>query len=137
MGLDPSATNDNIIKAIEGARIFKLCPRRIWAIAGSLPNKECNLPELIPQTGKTWVRGHGEGDDKHDHCTFDFCEYSRIDYTSVEQRHECPGNNCTDFRSFSPLLLKETALAGDLTASKLDGETMIKPPEPFMAISHV
>jgi hypothetical protein len=100
MDLVPSDISDEIMKAIERARTFKLCPHRIWAIARSLPNEEHNLPGLIPQTGEIWVKSHDEGDNKHDHCTFDFCEYSRIDYTSVEQRHECLGKNCTDFRSF-------------------------------------
>jgi hypothetical protein len=105
--------------AVKKARYFNLCPHRIWAIAGSFPSEkynlpEYNLPELIPPTEVNWVKGHNEGDDEHNHCTFDFCECSRIDYSSVEQRHECLDKNC-----------------------KVNGKSMVELPGRFMTISHV
>ncbi|KAH8590394.1 hypothetical protein B0O99DRAFT_552118, partial [Bisporella sp. PMI_857] len=119
------------MEAVERARTFKLCPHRIWAISRSLQTMESNLPTLIP-TGMVSVISH-KG---HDRCTFDFCEYSRLDYTSVTQRHECLDGNC-DPRSFPPQTLEEHIRAGKFTAWKLDGWSMIDPSQPFMAISHV
>jgi ankyrin repeat protein len=153
---------DRILEAVERAKAFHVCPYSVWAIARSIEKQENLSPPLDPVNGKQiLVQGHGEGDEsilpklipstdqqylvtshdggfgKHDHCTFDFCEYSRIDYTYMEQRHECLNKDCAGLRSFPPEILKQAAISGHLTAWKLNGESMVDPPEPFMAISHV
>jgi hypothetical protein len=133
---DPPA---EIVKAIQRATIdFKLCPNRIWAVAGSLPRREQNLPSLIPPTEKIKQKVDHEA---HDQCTFDFCEYSRLDFTSVAQRHEspsCTNDPCERHQDLFPRAeLEAAANAGNPTAWKLDGKSMIEPPQRFMAISHI
>jgi hypothetical protein len=127
-----------IVEAIKRAsRDFKLCPNRIWAVAGSLPQREQNLPSLIPPTEKIKTLGH----QTHDQCTFDFCEYSRRDFTSVAQRHElpsCANYPCERYHDLFPTAILEAAAnAGKPTAWNLNGKSMIEPPQRFMAISHV
>ena len=113
---------------------FKLCPNRVWAVAKSLPEREHILPSLIPPAGDITVKGH-KG---HQECTFDFCEYSRRDFTAVEQRHESSPCGCRPlYDMFHEYSLNEAIRNGQLTAWTLDGRSMIKPPQPFMAISHV
>jgi ankyrin repeat protein len=146
MNRDPQPTSaTEIVGAIERAtRDFKLCPNRIWAVAGSLPQREQNLPLLIPPPEKIKQKvdpkGH-EDQKRHDQCTFDFCEYSRLDFTSVSQRHEPPCSEekpCNRLQDrFDKDILKNAANAGNPTAWELDGKSMIEPPQPFMAISHV
>ena len=80
---------------------------------------------------------------EHDMCTFDFCEYSSRDFTAVEQRHEF--ESCQDgytcFRHQT--LFRESALVEALksnqrlTAWTLNGQSVIKPCQSFLAISHV
>jgi ankyrin repeat protein len=128
---------DPIIDAVERAKDFNLCPHRVWAIAGSLPGRELNLPALIPPR-KDLVHGHNN----HGLCTFDFCESSRLDFTSVPQRHECLDRgknldpNCT-ILTFDLTKLTLPTLNGNPTAWKLDGDSIIEPSRPFMAVSHV
>jgi ankyrin repeat protein len=113
---------------------FKLCPNRVWVVARE------KLPQLIPKDSSILA------DDKlipnggvHDMCTFDFCEYSQRDFTAVEQRHECEEkNDCVQLQGlFSRDILKEAADAGNSTVWNLDGKSMLEPPRPYMAISHV
>ena len=101
-----SASPTEIVAAVERAtRDFKLCPNRIWELAGSPPQGEQNLP-LQGFTGRFWqplyhppkrlinsrqiTKALDRQYDQHDQCTFDFCEYSRRDFTSVAQRHLAP-----------------------------------------------
>ncbi|KAF7169987.1 hypothetical protein CNMCM5623_002503 [Aspergillus felis] len=116
---------------------FKLCPNRVWAVARSLPQREKNIPLLIPASDADIKHGipHHQG---HEQCTFDFCEFSRRDFTGVQQRHETPGCKCVPLRGlFPPAELEQAAKAGKVTAWALDGKSIIRPPRPFMAISHV
>jgi hypothetical protein len=73
----------------------------------------------------------------HDQCTFDFCEHSRLDFTSVTQRHECPDQACAKTISFDAAELDMAVNAGKPTAWTLDGSSIIEPHQPFMALSHV
>lgn len=82
-----SGDDDEVLEAIERAKALGLCLRRIWAVSASLPNKERSLPNLIPDPGAFSVPGHVRQHHEHEQCTFDFCEHSRIDFTSVEQHH--------------------------------------------------
>ncbi|OBT50363.1 hypothetical protein VE04_09948, partial [Pseudogymnoascus sp. 24MN13] len=128
-----------IMKAVERAtRDFNLCPNRVWAIARSLPRREKNLPLLIPPTEKNKsMVGHED----HKQCTFDFCEYSRLDFTSVVQRHEyesCTKNPCERLQGLFPsAILEKAAIDGGPTAWVLDGGSMVQPLQRYMAISHV
>ena len=89
----------------------------------------------IPTTGDVKQTGGHKG---HGQCTFDFCEHSRLDFTAVAQRHEsCTNRPCKPKRGFETAKLEKAANAGRPTAWTLDGESMIEPPQPFMAISHV
>jgi len=134
-----SVSPTKIVEAVERAtRDFKLCPNCVWAVAGSLPQREQNLPLLIPPTERIKQVMHHK---VHEQCTFDFCEYSRLDFTSVAQRHEsssCANYPCGRHQDLFPTTILEAAVnAGHPTAWKLDGKSMIEPPQRFMAISHV
>ncbi|KAL4772405.1 hypothetical protein BDW60DRAFT_222660 [Aspergillus nidulans var. acristatus] len=119
---------------------FGLCPNRVWSIAYNLEQWQKKLPRLIPskERGEQMkiVGHHG-----HEHCTLDLCEYSRLDFTSVKQRHElprCQSVPCGTLTGLFPrALLKEAALADRPTAWRLDGKSLVETPEPVMAISHV
>jgi hypothetical protein len=125
-----------IIEAVkEAPGKFKLCRNRMWAVARSLPPWEQNLLQLISS-----VQNIPE-QIEHAECSFDFCEVSRRDFTSVAQRHEsrfCKDNSCHRHQGWFPEdKLKEALESGTPTAWKLNGKSMIEPPQQFMAISHV
>lgn len=124
--------NDSIASAVEKGRQLQLCPHHIWAIAASLAGREFNLPALIP--GKEIsVPGHKE----HTACTFDFCEESVKNATTVVQMHECrDASTCSKVR-FRQDLLHQHASQGNPTAWKLDGTSLLEEGQPFMAISHI
>ncbi len=116
-----------LLQAFEKAtEKLKLCPNRVWAVA-----KE-KLPELMPN--KEPIPVH----EQHELCTVDFCEHSQRDFTAVKQRHECKEGECRRLRYlFSRNRLDEAAEKGKSTVWRLDGKSMIEPPQPYMAISHV
>ena len=127
------------MEAVQKAtKVFKLCPNRIWAIARSLPQWEQKLPPLLSFNEEIkQMTEHKE----HDQCTFDFCEVSRRNFTSVEQRHEspsCKDDPCKLLQDCFPRdTLGKAANNESPTAWKLDGTAMIERPQQFMAISHV
>lgn len=83
MSLSTEISTGELVKAFERAtNEFSLCPNRVWAVA-----KE-DLPKLLSAIKS--IPGH----EKHEQCTFDFCEYSQRDFTAVEQRHECKNKGC-------------------------------------------
>lgn len=132
MGLD----SEKLLKAFE--RVpgeFNLCPHRVWAVARE------NLPKLVPDGNS--IPGHDKYEKREEHknhelCTFDFCEYSQRDFTAVKQRHECKEDDCVQLQGlFLREALKNAAENGKSTVWSLDGRSMIEPPLPYMAISHV
>jgi ankyrin repeat protein len=127
MGSDTEASSRKIVEAFERAtKEFNLCPNRVWAVARE------SLPELLPDS-KT-IPGH----ETHELCTFDFCEFAQRDFTAIKQRHECIEQECVRLQGpFSRDILKEAAESGKSTVWSLDGKSMIEPPRPYMAISHV
>src|SRR3984957_6403282 len=134
MAHDPPSAS--IVGAIEMVTTkFNLCRNRVWAVARSLPAMKQDLLLQIPTTVGVKQTGGHKG---HGQCTFDFCEHSRLDFTAVAQRHEsCTNRPCNPKRGFETGKLEKAANAGKPTAWTLDGESMIDPPQPFMAISHV
>ncbi|KAH8597371.1 hypothetical protein B0O99DRAFT_670446 [Bisporella sp. PMI_857] len=104
---------------------FKLCPNRLWAVAGE------NLRKLLP-VGKQ-IPSH----ENHELCTFDFCEHSQRDFTAVEQRHECNKKERCKRLQFPRDILENATVAEKSTVWRLEGYHMINPPQPYMAISHV
>ncbi|KAF7586204.1 hypothetical protein BBP40_009295 [Aspergillus hancockii] len=119
---------------------FGLCPNRVWAIGHNLEGWETKLPHLIPTSERMASMGviNHEG---HEQCTFDLCEYSMLNFTSVAQRHEwahCLEKPCSTLKELFPRnKLDEASLAGRPTAWKLDGQSLVNVAEPYMAISHV
>lgn len=136
---DEDSTYSKVWEAMQMATVdFKLCPNRVWAVVRSYQQRENSLPQLIKSLRKNEpMVGHKN----HDQCGFDFCEHSRRDFTAVAQRHEsksCADYPCKRLRYQFPMdVLEDATKAGKLTAWKLDGKSMIDPPQPFMAISHV
>ncbi|KAH8748290.1 hypothetical protein F5883DRAFT_436584, partial [Diaporthe sp. PMI_573] len=139
MDSDIEALPGDLLQCFEKAtEEFKLCPNRVWAVARE------KLPGLMPKSIKP-IPGH----EQHELCTFDFCEYSQRDFTAVEQRHECHeckgkecpecrDGNCGQLRNLFPRdTLEKAAEDGKSTVWCLDGTSMIEPPRPYMAISHV
>uniref|UniRef100_A0A093VTE0 Ankyrin-3 n=1 Tax=Talaromyces marneffei PM1 TaxID=1077442 RepID=A0A093VTE0_TALMA len=116
---------------------YGLCRDRVWAVARSHPQKENVLPYLMKRRVEEPMNGHRD----HDQCEFGFCEHSQLDFTKVAQRHEskaCADYPCKLLRNHFPrATLEEATKSKKLTAWALNGRSMIKPPLPFMAISHV
>jgi hypothetical protein len=128
--------------AIQRAHALDLCPHRVWAVASNLPGRELNLPALVPGINHPAfpVTGHGI---RHRFCTFDFCQESTINFTSVEQLHQCNDKeketcSLTHEKMFSDdTQLQTAAKMGQPTAWSLDGYSVLSPDKPFMAISHI
>lgn len=85
------------------------------------------------------VPSHSLQHHEHEQCTFDFCEHSRVDFTSVRQRHEenngktqC-GGHCERLEfPLVPRMLKEKAAIW-----KVYDQSLLDASHPYMAISHV
>lgn len=136
------ARSGEILKAVERAKVFRLCLRRIWAVSASLSGKAQSLPSLIPAPGMFSVPSHNWQHHEHEQCTFDFCEHSRIDFTSVAQRHECCEGHCGNY-SFPLDQLIDRVERDRFTAWKLvsaspdDAPSLLDSTHPYMAVSHV
>lgn len=126
-----------VLDAVGRAKDLKLCLRRIWAVASSLPGRENSLPELIPVPGTFSIPGHDRERHEHEQCTFDFCEQSRVDFTSVAQHHEMPCRGNCEQTTFPLILLNERVGKGEPTAWTLDEPSLLDASHPYMAISHV
>jgi len=130
---------EKLLNAFDRAtKEFNFCPNRVWAVARE------DLLKLMPDGNSILDRDKREESEKneerenHELCTFDFCEYSQRDFTAVEQRHECGKKKCFQLQDlFSREMLKEAANDGKSTVWSLNGQFMIEPPRPYMAISHV
>lgn len=132
-------SNAEILDAVGRAKAFRLCLRRIWAVASSLPGGAERLSTLIPAPDTFSVPSHNLRHHEHEQCTFDFCEHSRIDFTSVRQRHEkhhgetqCNGKCKPQGFPLSAQSWKRKAVIW-----KLDGQSLLDSSDPYMAISHV
>ncbi|EAU33239.1 predicted protein [Aspergillus terreus NIH2624] len=125
------SSSDEFLKAFRRAtNELMLCPNRVWAVAGE------DLPKLLPRLGAN-DKNHADTH-KHELCTFDFCEYSRRDFTAIQQRHECDERRCARIRyRFPRKLLAKAASSGRSTVWNLTGDALLEPPRPYMAISHV
>ncbi|KAJ5173842.1 ankyrin repeats (3 copies) domain-containing protein [Penicillium coprophilum] len=125
-----NSNSAELLQAFEIATVqLKFCPNRVWAVAGE------DLPNLLPhvETHEDHIERN-----KHELCTFDFCEYSRRDFTSVPQRCECKTEDCRKIGyQFPRRVLDEAARSGKSTVWKLAGQVMLESPRPFMAVSHV
>lgn len=126
-----------VLDAVGRAKALKLCLRRIWAIAASLPDRENSLPGLIPVPGIFSIPGHDREFHEHEQCTFDFCEQSRVDFTSVAQHHETPCRGKCEHITFPLELLNERVAKGKPTAWRLDEPSLLEASHPYMAVSHV
>ncbi|KAJ9605741.1 hypothetical protein H2200_009590 [Cladophialophora chaetospira] len=142
--------DDKLLEAVEKAtKVYKFCPNRIWAAVETSPGHEHELPILFPPQDQRldYVFGSrrhcNTAQDTHDRCTFDFCEFSLLNFTSVQQRHE--SRSCADV-ACSPIIaenifpedaLHNAAAEGRPTAWHLYGRRIVQPHQRFMAISHV
>ena len=126
----------SILRAVDRAKAFKLCLRRIWAVAASLPDREKSLPTLIPNPDMFSVPSHNREHHEHEQCTFDFCEHSRVDFTSVAQLHENCVVDCGHVE-FPLSLLKDRVENGLPTVWKLNDTSLLDISHPYMAVSHV
>jgi ankyrin repeat protein len=141
-----------IMKAVEMAmNNFGFCANRIGAVTRSLTGGIEDLPDLFPTDDSKLEQMFAHERDQrnyknderggHDRCTFDFCEQSQINFTSVPQRHESPSCEkfpCNPLKDMFPRrILHDTVENGGLTAWQLNGRCIIEPNQKFMAISHV
>ncbi|KAI9147082.1 ankyrin repeat protein [Paramyrothecium foliicola] len=132
-----SPTSDGeIVEAVKRAKAYRLCLRRIWAIAATLPDRENSLHSLIPAPGMFLVPSHDSRHHEHEQCTFDFCEHSRVDFTSVAQHHENCDKTCGHIE-FPLQLLNERVAKGEPTAWKLEEPSLLNTSQTYMAVSHV
>lgn len=135
-----SSSEGNLLQIFEKARELNLCPNRLWNSAGENLNKIIPDLDLIAQLNNAsdGFRQYNSDND-HSHCVPNLCEYSKRDFTSVQQRHECTdATTCFELRvSFRAKILKD-AVKNDLpTVWTLDRASILKSPLPYMAISHV
>lgn len=85
---------------------------------------------------------HSRQYNEHEQCTFDLCEQSRIDSTSVAQRHEDCDGKCGKY-NFPLRLLDERIEKSKFTAWRLVSDSLDDTPplldskNPYMALSHV
>ncbi|KAJ5655031.1 hypothetical protein N7490_002034 [Penicillium lividum] len=118
---------------------LKLCPNRLWSIAGEdllnlLPRSK-SMPSSLPKRRGNVNQGE---QNNHELCTFDFCEHSQRDFTAIQQRHECKDADCMPLRGWFPRgILNEAASHGKSTVWSIAGNAMLEPPRPYMAVSHV
>lgn len=144
-------TEGFIIEAANRAVVqYGYCPNRVWAVASSHTEREHILPQLFPETSH-----NGEGPEApnnqqislyndlgvHRGCTFDFCEQSQMNFTSVSQRHEspsCKAKPCGRIEGrFNAAVLADAAMNGEATAWQLYGVKLVRPHQTYVAISHV
>ncbi|KAJ6035724.1 hypothetical protein N7540_000003 [Penicillium herquei] len=128
--MEPSG--DKVLEIFQKAQQFKICPNRIWAVAGE------NLPNIIPDLHLILAQD-GSQANEHDKCTSEFCEQAQRDFTGVQQRHECTTGKCAQTMSvaFPRDVLYRAAINEKLTVWDLSGTVTLKPNMPYMAISHV
>ncbi|OQD98790.1 hypothetical protein PENSOL_c008G07737 [Penicillium solitum] len=125
----------SILESVETAtENFGLCRNRVWAIAKSLRGGPSEFPKLIPP-GKT--PSHTIKSENHELCTFDFCEQSRMNFTLVEQRHECPDPPKCKAQRFPTELVADAIRKEQPTAWNFEGTETLKTDERYIAISHV
>ncbi|KAK2734312.1 hypothetical protein FQN57_001717 [Myotisia sp. PD_48] len=129
-----------LLEAIQKAvKDCKLCSNRIWEVGSWFEQWKVKLSGILLQYCSTFKNSLEHRD--HSMCTFGFCKYSSRNFTAVKQRHELM--SCKDFcfrprRRFREQKLLEALNSNrQLTAWTLDGLSMIKHPQLFMAISHV
>jgi hypothetical protein len=149
--LDPT----ELLKAVKRARGQNLCPNRIWQAGSRFDHWQSDLLPLLKQFCDTFPKDALQHEN-HSECNFDFCEFSSRDFTAVHQYHERRSyeeegqeeiaNNhknkevCFLLRGlFNEDRLVEAVESNRLTVTawSLDGLSIIKPSQPFMAISHV
>ncbi|ROV95731.1 hypothetical protein VMCG_07627 [Cytospora schulzeri] len=85
------------------------------------------------------VPSHNLRHHEHEQCTFDFCEHSRVDFTSVEQRHEkqyCKMQRNEDCGRHE-FLLGHKLWEEKAAIWKLYDQSLLDASHPYMAISHV
>lgn len=136
---------------------YHLCPSRLWQVGSRLRDWDNDLHRAL-QDFRTTLSGNLVDSMRHeDHsaCTFDYCEFSSRNFTAVQQYHE-PGPHERDGQeatrkhheskqslcSLLTGLFREDSLVdavqkGNPTAWKLDGQSLLRHPLPFMAVSHV
>lgn len=136
-------TSADILGGIKRATgLFKLCPNRVWSVTRNLPGGIRNIHFLFPPNQDCQLLPpEPVGLMDHRRCTFDLCEHSQCNFTSVEQRHECYSNkmfNCGPMKGHFPSnILNDAVEKGELTAWKFSGRSLVAFPRQYMAISHV
>jgi hypothetical protein len=152
-------SNEKVLEATKIAKDLGICQNHLWNLAVAGGNEK-DIPILVqiaapfleqkekkegiststvkdPNQTLSSSSSGSFRHPKHDECTAEFCYFSDIDNTSLEQLHKCPGKNC-DILTFP--------------TDKLNGEDEhftwwiddVKPLEPYItkrknyvAISHV
>ena len=111
----------------------KLCPNRVWAVAGKnlvkLITDHDKLQERVMRVAKASSDAVVEGEsharmelDDYEMCNFDFCEYSQRDFTGVDQRHECRAKDCPLLKGVFPRdVLRAAAEADESMVWSSDG----------------
>jgi len=151
-GREQGGGDDEILKAIDRAVEYGFCLNRVWVVARGLGRGILDLPGLLPPYDaplERMFKHEGASRDvyimeknPHEKCTFDFCEQSQINFTSISQRHESSScrvvPHCEPIEGLFPRdVLNEAVIQGRETAWQLNGTATIEPGEKYMAISHV
>ncbi|KAI5804660.1 hypothetical protein DFH27DRAFT_553044 [Peziza echinospora] len=135
-----STVTPHLEDVVATCRVLKLCPKRLMALIESLPGGTEYLPLLLGELAERPVMAP-EGANRHEECILDHCVYDVINYTNVSQLHKCGSLRTlcrmTEVEMFPRAPLDEAALAGQPTAWALDGRTLLRPGQRYMAVSHI
>ena len=140
-------------------RELNLCRNRVWTVAGT------GLPELLPDFKKLPKSGSENTHESctFDFCEYALRDFTAVQQRHeceelhecleghdcgedhrCQEGHECRGLNqckrrrCMQLRGlFSRTILNDAAERSESTVWRLDGKAMVKPSQPYMAISHV
>ncbi|CAJ0550059.1 Ff.00g099890.m01.CDS01 [Fusarium sp. VM40] len=127
-------------RALQKARLLRLCKNRVWNLAYSSERGENDIPalmELAEQTKNSDALAHPE----HETCSATQCVFQDENSTLKKQLHKCIEQTCPG-KLFPLEELNDAVHLGRSTAwptASMDSERMSLLPEStqFMAISHV
>jgi hypothetical protein len=94
--IESHISNESVMKALETARGLGICENRFWNLTVGNGSEKC-IPVLMQLA--TGAKSDYSFDSRYEHpnhhgCSAEFCYFSDIDSTNVEQLHKCSEKNC-------------------------------------------
>lgn len=94
--IESHISNESVMNALETARGLGICENRFWNLTVGNGSEKC-IPALVQLAAG--AKSDYSFDSRYKHlnhhgCSAEFCYFSDIDSTNVEQLHKCPDKNC-------------------------------------------